>query len=262
MSTSTLHHHHDTPYVPPTPEATPAADASPPTGRQPNGRFARGHAGGPGNPFARQTAALRSALVHAVTPDDIRQIAEELLLQAKAGNLAAVKLLFSYVLGKPAEAVSPDSVELDEWRLRQQAPTAAEVQEAVCERRSPALVNTVTRAVTLVQQQELLDLIGSPQPGHGEAQGQTSGNETAVHGSRTDPHEESRDFHAGRADPAGEATVNNRCFSRPNEGLAALLRIFDAPRRVPADQFPLPEQQRSPAVDPGGSRDRSRRDEG
>ena len=39
--------------------------------RDARGRFARGNGGGPGNPFARQSAALRQALLNAVTPQDL-----------------------------------------------------------------------------------------------------------------------------------------------------------------------------------------------
>jgi len=38
-------------------------------GRDSADRFTKGNKGGPGNPFARQVAALRSALLSAITPD-------------------------------------------------------------------------------------------------------------------------------------------------------------------------------------------------
>ena len=41
------------------------------SGRDVKGRFAAGNAGGPGNPFARQTAQLRAALVQRVTSEDM-----------------------------------------------------------------------------------------------------------------------------------------------------------------------------------------------
>src|SRR5262245_58033945 len=84
-------------------------------GRDDKGRFTRGNPGGSGNPFARQVAALRSALVHKVTPEDIEDIVIILLLKAKQGDLAAVKLLFTYVLGKPTETVDPDRLDEMEW---------------------------------------------------------------------------------------------------------------------------------------------------
>jgi hypothetical protein len=99
------------------PDHTNAADNSPPPapGRDARGRFAPGNPGGPGNPFARQVAKLRSALVNRVTEADMERIAEDLLVKARLGDLAAIKLLFLYVLGKPAATVNPDTLDIEEW---------------------------------------------------------------------------------------------------------------------------------------------------
>jgi hypothetical protein len=84
--------------------------------RDAKGRFAPGNPGGPGNPFARQVAKLRSALVNCVTEADMVRIAEDLMVKARMGDLAAIKLLFQYVLGKPAETVNPDTLDIEEWQ--------------------------------------------------------------------------------------------------------------------------------------------------
>src|ERR1700736_3300789 len=47
------------------------------------GRFTRGNAGGPGNPFARQVARLRQVLLDSVTEEDMANIAGQLVVQAK-----------------------------------------------------------------------------------------------------------------------------------------------------------------------------------
>jgi hypothetical protein len=94
--------------------ATHAADI--PAGRDPKGRFAKGNPGGPGNPFARHVAKLRSALVQCVTEADIRQIANGLLVSAKLGHLPSIRILLMYVLGKPLCAVNPDTLDIEEWR--------------------------------------------------------------------------------------------------------------------------------------------------
>jgi hypothetical protein len=98
--------------------ATPQADtnAEPPNGRDSKGRFAPGNSGGPGNPFARQTAQLRAALIQRVTKEDMERIADDLVFMATNGNLAAIKLLFQYVIGKPAAAVNPDTLDVQEFR--------------------------------------------------------------------------------------------------------------------------------------------------
>ncbi|MBY0524289.1 MAG: hypothetical protein K2R98_12865 [Gemmataceae bacterium] len=86
-------------------------------GRDARGRFARGNAGGTGNPFARQAAALRSALVRSVAEQDISDIAAALLRAARDGNVAAAKLLLAYCIGRPAETPDPDRLDVDEWNL-------------------------------------------------------------------------------------------------------------------------------------------------
>jgi hypothetical protein len=100
---------------------SPPASTPPPSGRESNGRFAKGNPGGSGNPFARQTAALRRELVESVTAEDIRQIAQRLLQQAKEGDVPSARLLFSYAIGRPAPVVDPDTLDQQEWQaLRQQ----------------------------------------------------------------------------------------------------------------------------------------------
>jgi len=81
------------------------------------GRFAPGNPGGPGNPFARQVAALRQALLNAVTPDDIHTVAKALVQRAAEGNVQAAKLLLSYSIGKPQPAPEPDHMDADEWNV-------------------------------------------------------------------------------------------------------------------------------------------------
>ena len=88
-------------------------------GRDEKGQFSKGNAGGPGNPFARQVGMLRSALVNAVTKQDIEEIAAMLLKQAKRGDLQAIKLLLAYALGKPAQTVNPDRLDEEEWQQHQ-----------------------------------------------------------------------------------------------------------------------------------------------
>jgi hypothetical protein len=90
---------------------TAASDA----GRDSNGRFTKGNRGGPGNPFARQVAALRKALLDAVTVEDIDAIAKKLLQLAKEGDLAAIKIILAYTIGKPKITVEPDHLDVEEW---------------------------------------------------------------------------------------------------------------------------------------------------
>jgi hypothetical protein len=72
-------------------------------GRGSNGRFAKGNAGGPGNPHAVQVARLRTALLQAVTPEDVVDVIQALLAQAKAGDVASIRELLQRLLGLPVE---------------------------------------------------------------------------------------------------------------------------------------------------------------
>jgi hypothetical protein len=114
------------PTTAPAPEVT--SPNSAPTGRDPRGRFAKGNPGGPGNPFARRVAALRSALLDSISADDLAAIVRALITKARAGDVAAAKLVFAYVLGKPVATVDPDRLDVDEWQhFKDTTPMYAEM---------------------------------------------------------------------------------------------------------------------------------------
>src|SRR5262245_47921333 len=77
-------------------------------GRGPGGRCQKANKGGPGNPHGRRVAALRSALLDAVTPATLKKLVKKLTQMALAGDLDAAKLLLAYTVWKPAEATDPD----------------------------------------------------------------------------------------------------------------------------------------------------------
>ena len=87
-------------------------------GRKANGQFAKGNPGGPGNPYARHVARLRASLIEAVGDDGLAEIVQGMVTAAKGGDVAAAKLLLSYLLGKPVESVEPDYVEIHERQLQ------------------------------------------------------------------------------------------------------------------------------------------------
>jgi hypothetical protein len=95
--------------------------ATPPPGRDARGRFAPGNPGGPGNPFARQSARLRQVLLEVFDEQEMRQVAFTLRLLAQSGNLTAIKLVLQYLIGKPGAAVDPDRLEVEEWKLAQES---------------------------------------------------------------------------------------------------------------------------------------------
>ena len=70
-------------------------------GRDQGGRFAKGNAGGPGNPHARSVGAWRAALAETVKPEDIREVVGVLIGKAKDGERWAVVELLARCIGSP-----------------------------------------------------------------------------------------------------------------------------------------------------------------
>jgi hypothetical protein len=89
-------------------------------GRESNGQFTKGNKGGPGNPYARRVASLRTTLLEAVGDDGLAEIAKGMVSAAKGGDVAAAKLLFSYILGRPSAVIEPDHIDLHERELLSQ----------------------------------------------------------------------------------------------------------------------------------------------
>ncbi|MCC6423752.1 MAG: hypothetical protein IT447_09770 [Phycisphaerales bacterium] len=78
------------------------------------GRFLRGNRLGRGNPFAKRITRLRSALLKAVTTEDIAEVVQMLMDKAKAGDVAAARELLDRTIGKarqPVDVTSGDGVD-------------------------------------------------------------------------------------------------------------------------------------------------------
>ena len=89
-------------------------------GRNPDGTFAKGNPGGPGNPHAKRVAKLRAAAFDAVTVKDIEEIIAVLLRLAKEGDVSAAKEVLGRAVGKPGDALNaldPGQVKLEELKL-------------------------------------------------------------------------------------------------------------------------------------------------
>ncbi len=135
--------------IPPTPPPVAAAAQATPTeqaGRDSRGRFCRGNPGGPGNPFARKTAALRQALLDTVTVEDLQAIVRQLLHKAKDGDVSAARLVLSYTIGKPDRAVDPDALDRHEWEQFQQDRVHPDDLAAVAGGMQAPLACTLLRA--------------------------------------------------------------------------------------------------------------------
>ncbi len=107
----------ETTVQPETNTKTPETASPPSSERDEHGHFRAGNRGGPGNPFARQIAQLRQALLNAVSEADLLEIIDMLKRKAKEGDVAAARLLLSYTIGKPAAAPEPDRLDLDEFAI-------------------------------------------------------------------------------------------------------------------------------------------------
>src|SRR5262245_50012201 len=87
--------------------ATPQGVADHP-GRDANGRFAKGNAHGRGNPFAPRVAAMRAALFEEIDEAKFRELVRGLAQMARDKNLAAMRLILLYLVGKPDDLADPD----------------------------------------------------------------------------------------------------------------------------------------------------------
>jgi hypothetical protein len=137
------------------PDAPARADAGAATadGRGPNGRFCKGNKGGPGNPFARQVAAMRQELFGALTREDIATIARAMIDKAKAGDVAAARLVLQYTLGRPAAAVDPDRLDEMEWQQWQREQATGNYDEVWVSLHA-STANDIARAIVPAMQKE------------------------------------------------------------------------------------------------------------
>jgi hypothetical protein len=91
-------------------------------------------------------AALRSRLLRLVTPEDFDLIAQQLLRLARGGNLAAIKLLFSYVIGRPTDWVDPDTLDRQEYEQYERELSVLETLPQVVQAPTPDLALTIVHA--------------------------------------------------------------------------------------------------------------------
>ena len=118
--------------------------AVPVNGRAASGRFAEGNKFSAGNPFARAVAVRRKALLDAVSPEDIAKVGRKLCSLALDGDVAAAKVLLSYVVGKTTAAPDPDRLDLDELGQLAEAPDIPTLLRAF-HRIAPALATVLVR---------------------------------------------------------------------------------------------------------------------
>jgi hypothetical protein len=131
--------------------------------RDERGRFNKGNQGGPGNPFARQVAGLRRALLQSVTEEDIQEVGRRLVALAKEGNVQAAKLVLSYTIGKPQPAPEPDRLDADEWQIYRDTTPMKTESAAVINAGAPEFHLNVVRAmrpvVAQLMQEQIAEIV-------------------------------------------------------------------------------------------------------
>jgi hypothetical protein len=153
------------------PPAATGKQSPPPTEEKPflngfnrdaSGQFAKGGPGGPGrpaNPFARQLAALRRTLVSAFDEAKFRALVDKVVEKALAGDLTAAKLVFQYVVGRPAAAADPDAIDFDELQLYRRAVESTQNFQSSLFSLSPATACGMIRAAQPKMEQANLDML-------------------------------------------------------------------------------------------------------
>jgi hypothetical protein len=99
----------------PAPRTSPS-ETAPDGGRDRKGRFVSGNQFSRGNPFTSRQLKLRRALGETVLEDDVRKVAYKLIRMAAGGSIDAARLLFEYVFGKPALALSVERLDREHQR--------------------------------------------------------------------------------------------------------------------------------------------------
>ena len=87
------------------------------TGRDENGRFAKGNGGGPGRPKKAREEKYLDILLSIITPDEWAKVCSVALSRAKAGDSRAREWLANYIVGKPVEKREISSPEGEGLRI-------------------------------------------------------------------------------------------------------------------------------------------------
>lgn len=98
--------------------------------RDENGRFIKGHSGGPGRPKKEREERFKEITLSSVTYADWKEIVEKAVVQAKRGDNQARKFLADYLMGPPiqrTELTGADggAIEVDDVRESIQRKLAA-----------------------------------------------------------------------------------------------------------------------------------------
>ena len=80
------------------------------TDRGPDGKFVKGHSGGPGRPPRQREERYYEITMNTVTFEDWTQIVRKAADQAKKGDAVARKWLSDYLVGVPEQTVNMNEI--------------------------------------------------------------------------------------------------------------------------------------------------------
>jgi hypothetical protein len=151
-------------------------------GREPDGRYTKGNAGGPGNPHARHCAYMLAVFRKTVSEEQMVAVFNALAAKAMGGDVSAAKVLLSYTIGKPGNAPQPDLIDRDEWEhFQKDAMTLEEMQRALG-RLPCSLGNEIVSTARPIMSASWANDLVSKLRGTGEGRWARSGNEEKAMG--------------------------------------------------------------------------------
>src|SRR5262245_2045611 len=131
--------------APATPEVPSPDSAAPKAGRDASGKFTVGNHGGPGNPHARQVAALRKHHLACATPEDVAAVYKAILDAAVGGSVPAQRLYFELLFGKNLKALDPDRIDAHEFEINKETAVSDPEMTALVSSPDPQTALRVTR---------------------------------------------------------------------------------------------------------------------
>jgi hypothetical protein len=220
-------------------------------------------------------AALRSRLLRLVTPEDFDLIAQQLLRLARGGNLAAIKLLFSYVIGRPTDWVDPDTLDRQEYEQYERELSVFKTLTPIIQALPPdlalAMVHAARPIVTGEAAQELaqkcLDSLPPGYPGPEAEAADPSGEEApeapqapSTNGDGEPPPAGEASRSPAREAVAPQATGQETRRPAPSTNGGARARSATPGRRKGQPKTPAASRASSPAAGQSSRAPRSRRD--
>ena len=175
-----------------------------PIGRDANGRFARGNAGGPGNPHARHCARMLAQFRNLISDEKMSEIILVLADKAAAGDITSIKMVLNYKIGKPGPAPDPDGIERDEWNHFEQAAHQYQHVTELLKSIPSTVANDIVRGAWPVAAGAFADKLGRQLQPVGPAAPQAN----SVEGQEAEAQVEGGEWRVAGADQTRKPTAN------------------------------------------------------